>query len=78
MKFDEAFKKTGEIDSARCAKCHGAYRRTFRDGRLEKSLGNGYFSSKLEVAIPDPKIEASYQAVATAVHKAILLATEAK
>jgi hypothetical protein len=78
MKFDDAFKKTGEIDSARCAKCHGAYRRTFRDGRLEKGLGNGYFSTKLEVAVPDPKIEASYQAVATAVHKAILLATEAK
>jgi hypothetical protein len=78
MKFDEAFKKTGEIDSARCAKCHGAYRRAFRDGRLEKGLGNGYFSTKLEVAVPDPKIEASYQAVATAIHKAILLATEAK
>ncbi|HVE40773.1 MAG TPA: hypothetical protein VNM14_12845, partial [Planctomycetota bacterium] len=78
MKFDEAFKKTGEIDSARCAKCHGAYRRTFRDGRLDKGLGNGYFSTKLEVAVPDPKIEASYQAVSTAVHKAILLATEAK
>jgi hypothetical protein len=78
MKFDEAFKKTGEIDSARCAKCHGAYRRTFRDGRLEKGLGNGYFSTKLEVALPDPRIENSYQAVATAIHKAILLATEAK
>jgi hypothetical protein len=78
MKFDEAFKKTGEIDSTRCAKCHGAYRRTFRDGRLEKGLGNGYFSTKLEVAVPDPKIESSYQAVATAIHKAILLATEAR
>jgi hypothetical protein len=78
MKFDDAFKKTGEIDSARCAKCHGAYRRTFRDGRLDKGLGNGYFSTKLEVAVPDPKLEPSYQAVATAIHKAILLATEAK
>lgn len=77
-KFDEAFKKTGEIDSARCAKCHGAYRRTFRDGRLDKSLGNGYFSTKLEVAIPDPKLEASYQAVATGIRKAVLLATEAR
>jgi len=78
MKFDEAFKKTGEIDSARCARCHGAYRRTFRDGRLEKNLGNGYFSTKLEVAVPEPKSEVSYQAVATAIRKAILLATEAK
>ena len=77
-KFDDAFKKTGEIDSARCAKCHGAYRRAFRDGRLEKGLGNGYFSTKLEVAVPDPKIEASYQTVATGIRKAILLATEAK
>lgn len=77
-KFDDAFKKTGEIDSARCAKCHGAYRRTFRDGRLAKDLGNGYFSTKLEVAIPDSKSEISYQAVSTGIRKAILLATEAK
>jgi hypothetical protein len=77
-KFDEAFKKTGEIDSARCAKCHGAYRRTFRDGRLAKDLGNGYFSTKLEVAVPESKLENSYQAVATGIRKAILLATEAK
>ena len=78
MKFDEAFKKSGEIDSARCAKCHGAYRRTFRDGRLAQNLGNGYFSTKLEVAVPEPKLETSYQAVAAGIHKAILLATEAK
>lgn len=78
MKFDQAFKKTGEIDSLRCAKCHGAYRRTFRDGRLAANLGNGYFSTKLEVAMPDPKLEASFQAVAGAIHKAILIATEAK
>jgi hypothetical protein len=77
-KFDDAFKKTGEIDSARCAKCHGAYRRTFRDGRLAKDLGNGYFSTKLEVAVPEAKLETSYQAVATGIRKAILLATEAK
>jgi hypothetical protein len=78
MKFDEAFKKSGEIDSARCAKCHGAYRRAFRDGRLAQSLGNGYFSTRLEVALPDPRLEASFQAAATAIHKAILIATEAK
>jgi hypothetical protein len=78
MKFDEAFKKTGEIDSARCAKCHGAYRRSFRDARLAQSLGNGYFSTKLEVAVPDAKLEASYQAVALGIHKAILLASEAR
>ena len=77
-RFDEAFKKTGEIDSSRCAKCHGAYRRTFRDGRLAKDLGNGYFSTKLEVAVPESKLEASYQAVSTGIRKAILLATEAK
>jgi hypothetical protein len=77
-KFDDAFKKTGEIDSARCAKCHGAYRRTFRDGRLAKDLGNGYFSTKLEVAMPESRLEASYQTVATGIRKAILLATEAK
>ena len=77
-KFDDAFKKSGEIDSARCAKCHGAYRRTFRDGRLAKDLGNGYFSTKLEVAVPESKLEASYQAVSTGIRKGILLATEAK
>jgi hypothetical protein len=78
MKFDEAFKKTGEIDSQRCAKCHAAYRRSFRDGRLTHNLGNGYFSTRLEVAMPDARLEASYQAVSTGIRKAIMLATEAK
>jgi hypothetical protein len=77
-KFDEAFKKTGEIDSLRCARCHAAYRRTFRDGRLTQNLGNGYFSTKLEVAMPEAKLEASYQSVATGIRKAIMIATEAK
>lgn len=77
-KFDEAFKKSGEIDSGRCASCHGPQRGTFRDGRNSHGVGNGYFSTKLEVAVPDPRLEASYQAVATAVRKAVLLATEAK
>jgi hypothetical protein len=77
-KFDEAFKKSGEIDAARCGRCHGPQRGAFRDGRTAHGIGNGHFSTKLEVAMPDPKLEASYQAVATAVRKAILLATEAK
>jgi len=77
MKFDEAFKKSGQIDS-NCAKCHGPLRGFFREGRTGHNIGNGYFSTKLEVAVPDSKLEASYQAVATGVRKAILLATEAK
>jgi hypothetical protein len=77
-KFDDAYRKTGEIDSQRCAKCHGSYRRAFREARFEKNVGNGYFSTKLEVAVPDPKLEASYQAVATGIRKAILLAAEMK
>jgi hypothetical protein len=78
MKFDEAFKKTGTIDSNCCGKCHGPLRGFFREGRLSHNIGNGYFSTKLEVAMPDPKLEASYQAVATGIRKAIMLATEAK
>jgi hypothetical protein len=77
MKFDEAFKKSGQIDSG-CAKCHGPLRGFFREGRTSHNIGNGYFSTKLEIAVPDAKLEASYQAVAAAVRKAILLATEAK
>ena len=78
MKFDEAFKKTGQIDSACCGKCHGSVRGFFREGRGTHNIGNGYFSTKLEVAVPDAKLEASCQAVATGVRKAILLAHEAK
>src|SRR5260221_5336461 len=78
MKFDDAFKKAGQIDSACCGKCHGPLRGFFRDGRTTHNIGNGYFSTKLEVAVPDPKLEASYQAVAAGVRKAILIATEAK
>ncbi len=77
-KFDDAFRKTGEIDSQRCAKCHSAYRMKFKDARLKQNLGNGYFSTKLEVEVPVPALEASYQAVASGVHKAVLLAEEAK
>jgi len=78
LKFDDEFKKTGQIDSACCGKCHGPLRGLFRDGRTSHNIGNGYFSTKLEVAVPDPKLEASYQAVAAGVRKAILIATEAK
>ena len=46
--------------------------------QVAQSLGNGYFSTKLEVAMPDPKLEVSYQALSTGIRKAILLATEAK
>ena len=77
MKFDDAFKKAGQIDS-NCAKCHGPLRGFFREGRTSHNIGNGYFSTKLEVAVPDARLEPSYQAVSTGVHKAILLATEAK
>ncbi|HLY08849.1 MAG TPA: hypothetical protein VKW04_06005 [Planctomycetota bacterium] len=77
MKFDDAFKKAGQVDSG-CAKCHGPLRGFFREGRTSHNIGNGYFSTKLEVAMPDSKLEASYQAVASGVRKAILLATEAK
>jgi hypothetical protein len=77
-KFDDAYRKTGEIESARCARCHGAYRLAFKEARFTHQLGNGYFSTKLEVAMPDPRLEASYQAVATGIRKALLLLTEAK
>ncbi len=77
-KFDDAFRKSGEIDSQRCAKCHGAYRLSFREARFSHQLGNGYFSTKLEVAMPDPRLEASYQAVATGIRKALLLLSEAR
>jgi hypothetical protein len=77
MKFDDAFKKAGQIDSG-CAKCHGPLRGFFREGRTSHNIGNGYFSTKLEVAVPDAKLESDYQAVATGVRKAILIATEAK
>lgn len=77
-KFDDAYRKTGEIESARCARCHGAYRLSFKEARFTHQLGNGYFSTRLEVAMPDPKLEASYQAVASGIRKAILLLSEAK
>lgn len=77
-KFDDAYRRAGQVDADRCAKCHASYRNEFRTEREKRGLGNGFFSTKLEVAVPDPKLEPSFQAVATAVRKAILLATEAK
>lgn len=77
-KWDEATRKFGEIDTGRCAPCHGGQRRGFRSQREDLNLGNGHFSTKLDVGVPDPKLEAAYQAAATAARKALLLATEAK
>jgi hypothetical protein len=77
-KFEDAFRRAGQIDSDRCAKCHASYRNEFGSEREKRGLGDGYFSTKLEVGMPDPKLEASYQAAANGIRKAILLATEAK
>lgn len=77
-KFDDAVRKAGRLEADRCSRCHGAYRRTFREARLARSVGNGYFSTRLDVAVPDKAQEASFQAVASAVKKAILIASEAR
>ncbi len=77
-KFDDAYRKSGEVDSQRCAKCHGSYRQQFRTARFDRSLGNGYFSTRLDVGVHDPKLDAACQAVATGIKKAILLAAEMK
>ncbi len=77
-KYVEAMRRSGELESARCSRCHGSYRRYFRDERFKHGLGNGYFTTKVDVVVPDPKLEASYQAVATGIRKAILLAAEAR
>jgi hypothetical protein len=77
-KFDDAYRKAGELDAQSCSRCHGAYRRTFREARLERQVGNGYFSTRLDIGAPDRASEASYQAVGKAIRKAVLIATEAK
>ncbi|HEX7898942.1 MAG TPA: hypothetical protein VF950_14360 [Planctomycetota bacterium] len=77
-KFDDAYRKAGELDAQSCSRCHGAYRRAFREARLERQVGNGYFSTQLDIAAPDKASEASYQAVGKAVRKAVLIAAEAK
>ena len=77
-KFEDAYRRAGQLDTTHCAKCHASYRMEFRGEREKRNIGNGYFSTKLEVASPDPKLEASYQSVASGLRKAILLATEAR
>lgn len=77
-KFDDAYRKAGELDAQSCSRCHGAYRRTFREARLERQVGNGYFSTQLDIAAPEKSSEASYQAVGKAIRKAVLIAAEAK
>jgi len=77
-KFDDAYRKAGELDAQSCSRCHGAYRRTFREARLERQVGNGYFSTQLDIAAPEKASEASYQAVGKAIRKAVLIAAEAK
>ena len=72
------FPRAGRLEADRCSRCHGAYRRTFREARLDRGIGNGHFSTKVDVAVPEKAVEASYQAVATGVKKALLLAAEAR
>ena len=43
--------------------------------RDDVSLGNGYFSTKLDVAVPRKDLQPLYQAVADGVRKAVLLST---
>ena len=75
-KFTEAYRESGEVDSRGCATCHGSYRRRFRYGREGRDLGNGYFSTKVDVQVPKKNLEAAYQAVATGIRKAVLIASE--
>ena len=77
-RFEDAYRKAGRLEADRCSRCHGAYRRTFREARLEREVGNGHFSTKVDVAVPEKAHEASYQAVAAGVKKALLIAAEAR
>lgn len=77
-RFEEAYRKAGELDSQSCSRCHGAYRRAFREARVERQVGNGYFTTKLDIGGPDPAADAAYQAVGKAVRKAVMIAAEAK
>ena len=77
-KFEEAYRKAGDLDGQSCARCHGAYRRSFRAAREKHQAGNGHFSTKLDLASPDPAAEASFQAAARAIRKAVLIAAESR
>lgn len=77
-KFEEAYRKAGELEGQSCARCHGAYGRIFREERLARKLGNGHFSTSLDLGAPLRTSTASYDALGKAVRKALLLAVEAK
>jgi hypothetical protein len=76
--FDDAYRKAGELDSQSCSRCHGAYKRAFREARARRQIGNGYFTTKLDLAAPDPAATSSYDAFGKVLRKALLIAAEAK
>ncbi len=60
----------------KCNLCHTS-RDKFQRRRVDRGIGNGFFQVGFEIQTP-PGPRESFQAVATAVRKAVLIATEAK
>ena len=77
-KREDVARRVGKMEADRCSRCHGAYKQRFRDARLERGAGNGWFSTKVDLAAPNPALAPSYDAVGAAVRKALLLASEAR
>jgi hypothetical protein len=77
-KREDVARRVGKLEADRCSRCHGAYKQRFRDARLERGAGNGWFSTKVDLPAPDPALVPAYDALGAAVRKAVLLASEAR
>ncbi|MBI4563180.1 MAG: hypothetical protein HY716_00605 [Planctomycetes bacterium] len=61
----------------RCSQCHAGTHRLFRERRFALNVGNGYFAVGHDVYAP-PGPRASFEAVASAIRRAVLILSELK
>lgn len=76
-KMVEARRSADEVLKMSCTLCHAGNARIFREKRLELGIGNGYFAVGLDVKVAEGPRE-SFQAVAAAIRKAVLILTEVR
>jgi ribosomal protein L44E len=76
-KMVEARRSADEVLKMSCTLCHAGNARLFREKRLELGIGNGYFSVGHDVKVAEGPRE-SFEAVAGAIRKAVLILNEAK
>ena len=77
-KWADAGNALHRLSNDQCNKCHAWSRSRFGDKRNDLGIGNGYFVVGHELSAPADGPRDTFQAMATAVRKAVLILSEVK